>query len=164
MLCGNVVRTAQVCNRPGHLQNSIVRTRRQAHTTHRHLERPLAGFIKRTKSPQLAVRNMCVVETSRLLNRASRKDSFANLGRSHTFLVRSEFFIWNRGHLDVKIDSIQQRPADLAKISLNNGACATAFSRRVTIKPAWVRLQILVAFAQSGLCYQNRTCVLRLRH
>jgi hypothetical protein len=88
---------------------------------------------------------MRVVEPAGLLNRARPLHSRAHLYRRRPVAVVAQFPVRYGRHLDVQIDAIEQRAAELAEIPLDDAAGTSAFPRAVAIESAWAPVQISTA-------------------
>ena len=70
---------------------------------------------------------MGVVKAALLLELASGADAFPHLGRRRSTILAAKFFVRHGRHLDVQIDPIKQRAAQLAEIALDHRAGAATF-------------------------------------
>ena len=59
--------------------------------------------------------------------------------------------IGDRRNLDMQVDSVQQWPADLAQILLDNAAGTTALAARIAMIAARTSVQVLTEQRQKGL-------------
>jgi len=147
---GNVLRrnrigAAEVGDRAGDLENTVVGAGREAHSPDSHLERPLARLVERAQFPKLSVRDVSVVEPSPLLALASRCHTVAHLVGSGPVAAPAQLFVRHSGHFDVQVDPVQQRTADLRQVSLNDRSRAPAFPRRIAKIAARTSLRCLFA-------------------
>jgi hypothetical protein len=82
--------------------------------THRHLERPLPGFIQRRNGLGSSGMEYAVVETALLLDGSCIFDTLAHLRRTGAAVLAAQLLIWHGGYFDEQIDAVEKRPADLA--------------------------------------------------
>ena len=111
------LRTLQIGNRPRHLQNPVMRPRRQSLLLHRPLQQPFRVL------PQLAIRpnlprrhlrirvNLFPVLFEPLpLPLPRLQHPLANLPRALRRRPAAQLLILNSRHLNMNIDTVQQRP------------------------------------------------------
>ena len=84
---------------------------------------------------------MRIVEAAPLLYGASDSHSLAHLCGRHAIGLLTQLPIGHGGHLNVEIDAIQQRPADLAEILRDLPGRASALARRVAEMAAAARIK-----------------------
>ena len=68
----------------------------------------------------------------------------ANLSGRDARRMVAQFLIRDSRNLDMQIDAIKQRSADLGEIALNNAGRAAAFAGGIAIKAAGTRIAVLV--------------------
>jgi hypothetical protein len=110
MFRGYRFRAVEIGHCAGHFQYPVVRAGRETHASHGHFERPLAGFVR--------ARTACESSLWAFGNCCSREHV-----ESHAPAPRA-------------IDAVEQGPADLAEIPLDDRGCAAAFARCVAIVAA----------------------------
>lgn len=113
------LRLIEVGDRAGDFQNAVVSARGQAEAADRHFESPLAGVVESAQRAQPANRDLRVVISAALLNGAGTFHPMPDFGRGFAFVFPAQLAIWNRGDLDMKVDSIEQRSTDSPQIPLN---------------------------------------------
>jgi hypothetical protein len=145
MLGGDTVGAVEVGDGARDFENAVVGARAQPHAPHRHFERALAGGIKLAQPPQIAGWNVGVIVAASLLNLPRRADTIAHLGGRNAAILTAQLLVSDGGHLDVQIDAVQQRAAELAQIALNDGAGAPALVRGIAVKSARASVQITTA-------------------
>src|SRR5687768_5122265 len=138
-------RSPKIRDGPRDLQYPVMRASAQSHAPHSHFEGPLARRVQSAQLSQLANRNMRVVEPALMLHRASGNYAVADLGGGDAFAGSTQLLIRHGGHLDVQIDAIEQRPADLAEVLLDLRTGAAAFARRIAVIPAAAPVHVATA-------------------
>ncbi len=128
MLGGDALGGIEIGNGAGDLQNAVVRAGGKTHPAHGHFENSFAGFVESAQLAQLTHWDIGVVRPALLLHGAGADDPLPNLGGAGAVAVAAQLQIRQRGHFDVQIDTIEQRPADLAQIALDDATGTTAFS------------------------------------
>jgi hypothetical protein len=84
---------------------------------------------------------MGVIKAPRLLDRAHPFDARPDFRRGNSVILASQFLIRHRRDLDVQIDTIEQRTADLSEVTLDDPAGAMALPRRIAEKSARAPVQ-----------------------
>jgi hypothetical protein len=120
----------------GDAQDAIVRTGRKVHAANCHFECALAAVIECAEASQLRGRDLRVVETALTLSFTGLFHSFAYVHRRMAVALAAELFIGYGRNLDVQVDAIEQRSADLGEIALDDARRAAAFARDITVKTA----------------------------
>ena len=114
----------------------------QAHAADGHFERALASIVQRAKAAKLADGNMGIVKSAGALPGASREHTRGDFRRTRACVASAQFLKGNRGHFDVQIDAVEQRPADFREIPLDDAAGAAAFARGIAVETAGAPVQI----------------------
>jgi len=136
VLGGDALGAGHVGDGAGDFENAVVRPGRQAHAANGHLKRPLAGIIERALFADQPRRHMRVVVAAGVLNAARSFHARADLRRTLAARVAAQFLVRHGGHLHVDIDAVEQRPADLAEVALDQRGGAAAFARGIAIEAA----------------------------
>jgi len=126
-------------------ENAVVWPRRELQPAHGRLQRALASIGQFAQSAEHARGDAGVVVPPRPLDGAGALYPPANLLRGSARAVAAHFLVGHGGHLDVPVDAVQQRPADLAQVALDDAAGAAALAGRVTIESARPPVQITTA-------------------
>jgi len=158
MLRGHPLRVVKISDGAADFKNPVVRAGAKPHAANGHFERALAGIIERAQSPQGTRRDMRIVETAVLLERTGSLHPGAYLGGGGTLVLAAQFLVRNRRHLDMEIDTVEQRPADFAQVPLNDCASAAAFACRVRIKSAWTSVQVTVVQLRGPCAFPILAC------
>lgn len=111
-----------------------------------------AGLIQGTESAQLRLRDHRVVEAGLPLNLARGIDPRGNFGARQCTVFTAQFFVRNCGNLGVHVDAVEQRIADLAGVTLNLRASATAIVGSVTVESAAASVQITTGMSMNLAC------------
>jgi hypothetical protein len=83
-----------------------------------------------------------IYKTTRLLYGASLLHALANVGRRFARAIAAQLLVWNRGNFDVNVDTVEQRPADLAQVPLDDAGRTAAFARGIAKESARSPVQI----------------------
>jgi hypothetical protein len=127
MLRADALALIQIGDRSCDLEDPVVRARRKPEPPHRHLQRALAGVVESTQLAQHSNRDLSIVKAARLLTRPGALNSCTNVGRAFPLVFSAQLAVRHRRDFDVKIDPVEQRPADSAEIALNQSARTSAF-------------------------------------
>ncbi len=142
VLGGDGVGLVQIGDGARHFENTVVSSGGEAELAHGQLERALAGVVKAAELPQQLRGKLRVGVAALLLARAGGFDALAHgLARS-AVSVAAHFLVRHGGHFDVQVDAVQQRPADLAEVALDDRRRAAALARGVAEKPARTSVQV----------------------
>jgi hypothetical protein len=82
-----------------------------------------------------------------VLNSLCLRHALADLGRRFSRAGSAQLFVGHGRHLDVDIDAVEQRPADLAQVALDDPRRATALARRIAEKAARAPVQTSIALS-----------------
>jgi hypothetical protein len=91
------------------------------------------------ESPEFAQncgRNVRIVVAAFLLYLAPARNAVAHLRGGDAVAGAAQFLIRYRGDLDVQIDAVEERTAQLALVTLDDGARAAAFPGGVAVMAA----------------------------
>jgi hypothetical protein len=88
---------------------------------------------------------MGVIVSPPLLNSVSRLHALPHFGRRHSIVFVPQLPKRNCRHFDVQIDPIEERPTELAQVTLDHGRRTPAFSRGVNEKTAHAPVQVSTA-------------------
>jgi hypothetical protein len=86
--------------------------------------------------------NLRIVEATPVLNAPGLLDAGTDLGRGHAVVLAAQFLVRHCGYFYMQIDAVQQGPADLTQVSLDDPSGAAAFSRRIGKMAARTPVQI----------------------
>src|ERR1700691_5857010 len=131
----------EVGDRSRYLQDSRVGPRAQREAVDRELEQALARRLDLAMLAQLARAHLRVAEKRRLaealdLQAARAVDPRADRRRALALVAIGQLLVAHRRHLDMDIDSIEQRSRNPRAVALDNHRRAGAFVLRVGIKAA----------------------------
>jgi hypothetical protein len=133
-------------------QNPVVRTGRKAHLPDGHLERAFAGIVQCALFADQAHRHPCIHKTARLLHGPSLFYAPANVSRRLAHAIAAQLLIRNGRNFDVNVDTIEQRPADLAQVPLDDAGRTAAFARSIAKEAARAPVQISTALSMKLEC------------
>src|SRR5512137_2353590 len=121
----------QVGDRPRHLEHTGVATRREAEGTHRPFQEAGAPFVVPTMLPHIPCAHVRITEDGRPPEALALHPARLLYPRSHlrgpfALLHRGDLFVRQRRHLDVEVDTVQQRTGNAPPVSfhLPRGASA----------------------------------------
>jgi hypothetical protein len=121
-----------------------VRAGGQAHPPHGHLQRTLPRLVERTDLSQLANGDAGVIKATRLLNGSGALNTCADFSRTHPVTLAAQLLKRHRWHFNVQVDAVEQRPANLAQIPLDDPARTAAFACRIGKMTARTSVQISI--------------------
>jgi len=122
----------KVGNGAGNLEDSVVGAGGEGKLLHSILEEVAKALIESTMLTDLTVRHESVgggtgAGKTLELELAGANDPFPNRGGAFTFLLAAQFFDGERGCLNMDIDAIKKRAADLCTVPLDLSGCAAGF-------------------------------------
>jgi len=106
--------TRQICDRPRHFQHPRIAARREAERTHRPLQQAGAAFVVAAVLPDLARAHLRIAEDCSLLQALALRRPRAfnpcpHRSRPLPHRRRRDLLVRQRRHLDVQVDTVQQR-------------------------------------------------------
>ena len=116
---------------PRNFENPVVGPGGKGQAPDRHFEGPFGGAVQRAQLAQPARRHIGVDESALRLARPRGQDPLAHFRRCRAGPAAAHLLVGHGGHFDVQVDAVQRRPADLAQVTLDDAAGATAFVGRV---------------------------------
>ena len=128
MLGRDFLRRVQIRDGSGNFEDAIVSAGREAQAAHGHLQDPFARLVQRTQLSELLHGNVGVVGSACLLDRPRLDHPLPDLGGAGAVILPPQFLKGQRRYLNVQIDAVEQRPANLPEIALNDAARASALA------------------------------------
>lgn len=129
----------QIGDRAGDLQHAEIRARRPAEALAGLAQQPLAVVGRAAQVVGLAAAQHVVrLALPRQLHGARSRDALGDHGArlAGRRRARREFGHRQRGHVDLDVDAIEQRPGQLAQIARRDVGCAAAASGRIAVPAA----------------------------
>src|SRR5580698_8544601 len=147
----NHITGRQICNRPSDLQNAIVCPRAEALLDHGALQQvlrirtELAVFANLARAHLgVAVDSLAAGVKPQQLDISRPDHTLANVGRALGHGSAAQLAVIHRGHIDVDVDAIHQRPGNLRHIALNHHGRATTLTHPVIVIAAGIGVTSLL--------------------
>lgn len=138
---GECVLPRKIGDRARHLENAVIRARRQSETCDRLLQYHCAAGIRGAVAVHLPARQRKVRFSLALeLARARIRNAAANCCGSLTLYFVRELFLRHGWHLDLEVDSVEQRSGNPAAVTRHVVRRATAAAIGVPQVAAWARI------------------------